>query len=95
MADTRETPDDPSDERNDSDEDRHRLKLGEIMGIVMGSLGFTATAVGAYFSYRALKNQRICPEDKRTLWLPVDYPHLFFNERWYSRPWPCIWKGFL
>lgn len=35
-----------------------KLGTGEIIGIVVGVLGFFATAVGAFFSYKALKVKR-------------------------------------
>ncbi|EFR03607.1 hypothetical protein MGYG_06601 [Nannizzia gypsea CBS 118893] len=35
-----------------------KLRGGEIAGIVVGILGFIATAAGVYFSYRMLKNKK-------------------------------------
>jgi hypothetical protein len=34
------------------------LDVGGIVGIVVGILGFLATAVGSWFSYKALKNRK-------------------------------------
>ncbi|EZF35079.1 hypothetical protein H109_00151 [Trichophyton interdigitale MR816] len=38
--------------------DEDKLRGGEIAGIVVGILGFIATAAGVYFSYRMLKNKK-------------------------------------
>jgi type II secretory pathway pseudopilin PulG len=38
--------------------DGSRLEVGEIVGIVVGILGFIATAVGAWFSYKTLKQRK-------------------------------------
>lgn len=35
-----------------------QLKVGEIVGIVVGILGFIATAVGSWFSYKTLKQRK-------------------------------------
>lgn len=38
--------------------DEEKLGTGEIVGIIVGTLGFIATVTGAWFSYKALKNKR-------------------------------------
>ncbi|GFF48336.1 hypothetical protein IFM51744_06799 [Aspergillus udagawae] len=38
--------------------DGSKLKVGEIVGIVVGILGFIATAVGSWFSYKTLKQRK-------------------------------------
>ncbi|KAF4231135.1 hypothetical protein CNMCM8980_005613 [Aspergillus fumigatiaffinis] len=38
--------------------DGSRLEMGEIVGIVVGTLGFIATAVGSWFSYKTLKQRK-------------------------------------
>ncbi|KAJ9642400.1 hypothetical protein H2201_004792 [Coniosporium apollinis] len=41
-----------------SGKDEEKLGTGEIVGIIVGTLGFIATVAGAWFSYKALKNKR-------------------------------------
>jgi hypothetical protein len=38
--------------------DGSKLKVGEIVGIVVGILGFIATAVGSWFSYKTLMQRK-------------------------------------
>ncbi|KIX10648.1 uncharacterized protein Z518_01732 [Rhinocladiella mackenziei CBS 650.93] len=42
-----------ADSQNDSG-----LETGELVGIIVGILGFIATSIGVWFSYRMLKNKR-------------------------------------
>ncbi|KAI0505856.1 hypothetical protein F5B22DRAFT_489897 [Xylaria bambusicola] len=43
---------------NNGDDNRGELGTGEIVGIVVGVLGFIATAIGTWFTYKAIRNKR-------------------------------------
>ncbi|KAI0439586.1 hypothetical protein F4803DRAFT_31555 [Xylaria telfairii] len=45
-------------EDDDTDTRRDGLGTGEIVGIVIGVLGFIATAIGTWFTYKAIRNKR-------------------------------------
>lgn len=45
----------------EGDDDDDDLDTKELVGIIVGILGFIATAVGAWFSYKALKVNKSHP----------------------------------